>query len=161
VHCVLELWIIDLWCMPHSNQDTQVSIESYHGALKHWFSLKTKGLKRHQIDWLVWKLTTITTWHYLHTSQMKKRGFIKNKVVKHIVKTNVEKATILIPFMHVSQLSFQTYNYRIIKSQPFANVATKWNTHLQNIQVAHVWMGAVKESLQASNIIIFMVTDVT
>jgi hypothetical protein len=40
---------------------------------------------------------------------MKKRGFIKNKVVEHIVKTNVEIATILIPLMHVSQLSFETY----------------------------------------------------
>jgi hypothetical protein len=56
---------------------------------------------------------------------MKKRGFIKNKVVKHIVKTNVEKATILIPLTHVSQLSFETYGYWIIRSQHLANVATK------------------------------------
>jgi hypothetical protein len=53
VHSVLELWIIDLQCMPHSNQDTQANIESYHDALKRWFSLETKGLKRHWIDWLV------------------------------------------------------------------------------------------------------------
>jgi len=111
--------------MPHSNQDTQASIESYHGALKCWFSLETKSLKRHRIDWLVWKLTTITTRHYMHTSEMKKNGFIKNKVVKHIMKKNVEKATILIPLMHVSQLSFETYGYWIIRNQHLANLATK------------------------------------
>jgi len=32
--------------MPHSNQDTQMNIEFYHGALKCWFSLeKQKVLK--------------------------------------------------------------------------------------------------------------------
>jgi hypothetical protein len=31
--------------MPHFNQDTQVSIESYHGALKHWFALTQKALE--------------------------------------------------------------------------------------------------------------------
>jgi hypothetical protein len=42
-----------------SNQDTQASIESYHGALKHWSSLETKGLRGQWIDWLMWKLTTM------------------------------------------------------------------------------------------------------
>ncbi len=69
----------------------------------------------------------------MHTSKMKKKGFIKNKVVEHIVKTNVENATILIPLTHVSQLSFETYGYWIIRSQHLANVATKGSTHLQNI----------------------------
>jgi len=39
--------------------------------------------------------------HYMHTIEMKKREFIKNKVVEHIVKTNIEKAT-LIPRTHVT-----------------------------------------------------------
>jgi hypothetical protein len=33
--------------MPHSNQDTQMNIEFYHGVLKHWFSLETKAFKGH------------------------------------------------------------------------------------------------------------------
>jgi hypothetical protein len=41
---------------------------------------------------------------------MKKRGFIKNKVVERIVRTNVEKTT-LIPFTHVSQPSFEIDGY--------------------------------------------------
>jgi len=154
MHCVLELWIIDLRCMPHSNQDTQANIESYHGTLKRWFSLETKGFKRHWIDWLVWRLTTITTWHYFHTFEMKKRGFIKNKVVKHIVKTNVEKATILIPLTHVSQLSFETYGYWIIRSQHLANVATKWSTHLQNSKL-HICEWALRRNLCKHQTLLF------
>jgi len=39
--------------------------------------------------------------HYMHTIEMKKCGFMKNKVVEHIVKVNIEKAT-LIPHTHVT-----------------------------------------------------------
>ncbi len=39
--------------------------------------------------------------HYIHASQMKKHRFIKNKDVECIVKTSVEKAT-LIPCTHVT-----------------------------------------------------------
>jgi hypothetical protein len=49
----------------------------------------------------VWKLTTTVAKHYMHTSKMKKCGFIQNKVVECIVKTNVEKAT-LIPHTNVT-----------------------------------------------------------
>jgi hypothetical protein len=37
----------------------------------------------------------------MHMAEMKKRGFIKNKVVEHIVQVNVEKAT-LIPHTNVT-----------------------------------------------------------
>ncbi len=87
--------------MPHSNQDTQTSIESYHGALKRWFSLETKGLRGQRIDWLIWRFTTIIIRRYMHTVEMKKCGFIKNKVVECIVKTSVEKST-LIPHTNVT-----------------------------------------------------------
>jgi hypothetical protein len=49
-----ELWMVGVQRMPHSNQDTQAKIESYHGALKRWLALDTKGLRGHRIDWLVW-----------------------------------------------------------------------------------------------------------
>jgi hypothetical protein len=41
----VELWMAGVRKMPHSNQDTQMSIESYHGVFKHWFALDTKALK--------------------------------------------------------------------------------------------------------------------
>ncbi len=79
----------------------QTSIESYHGALNHWFFLETKGLRGRQTDRLVWKLMTKVTRHYMHKFEMKKREFIKNKVVELIVKINIEKAT-LIPHTNVT-----------------------------------------------------------
>jgi hypothetical protein len=53
MYVVVNLWMVGLRQVPHSNQDTQASIESYHGALKCWFSLETKGLRGRRIDWLV------------------------------------------------------------------------------------------------------------
>jgi len=50
----VELWMVGVRKVPHSNQDTQVSIESYRGALKRWFAFDTKGFRKHKIDWLVW-----------------------------------------------------------------------------------------------------------
>ncbi len=47
-----------------SNQDTQTLIESYHGALKHWSSLETKGLRGQWVNWLVWRLTTMVARQY-------------------------------------------------------------------------------------------------
>jgi hypothetical protein len=43
----------------------------------------------------------------MHTLKMKKKGFIKNKVVEAIVTRNVEKAT-FIPFTHVDQLILES-----------------------------------------------------
>jgi hypothetical protein len=44
----------------------------------------------------MWKLSTIVVRHYMHMVEMKKCKFIKNKVVEHIVKVNVEKATLIL-----------------------------------------------------------------
>jgi hypothetical protein len=98
----IELWMVGVQKVPHSDQNTQTNIESYHGALKHWFALDTKSLRRHRIDWLVWQLTTTIAHHYMHTLEMKKKGFIKNSVMEAIITRSVEKAT-LIPLTHVYQ----------------------------------------------------------
>jgi hypothetical protein len=105
--------------MPHSNQDTQASIESYHGALKRWFSLETKGLRGRRIDWLMWRLMTIVARYYMHTAEMKKREFIKNTVMERIVKTSIEKAT-LIPHTNVTHGiddSNETGHARMVQNQ--------------------------------------------
>ncbi len=48
--CVrIDLWMVGFHRVSHSNQDTQASIESYHEALKNWFSFDTIGLNRHHI----------------------------------------------------------------------------------------------------------------
>jgi len=45
LYLVIDLWMAGLQQMPQSNRDTQASIEFYHGALKRWFPLETKGLR--------------------------------------------------------------------------------------------------------------------
>jgi len=97
---LVELWMVGVQRMPHSNQDTQANIESYHGALKRWLALDTKGLRGRRLDWLVCRLTTTIAHHYMHTLEMKKKGFIKNKVMEAIVTRSVQKAA-FIPFTHV------------------------------------------------------------
>jgi hypothetical protein len=86
----IELWMVGIRRVPHSNKNTQTNIESYYGALKCWLALDPKGLKGRRIDWLVWRLTTIAC-HYMHTLEMKKKGFIKNKVMEAIITRSVEK----------------------------------------------------------------------
>ncbi len=95
LYLVVDLWMVGFWWVPHSNQDTQRLIESSHGALKCWFSLEIKGFWGWRINWLMWRLKTIVANHYMHTAEMKKRRFIKNKVVERIVKTNIQKATLI------------------------------------------------------------------
>ncbi len=65
-HDYVDLWMVGFHQMPNSNQDTQASIEFYHGALKQWFSFEAKGLRGCCIDWLVWKLIMIEGQHYMH-----------------------------------------------------------------------------------------------
>ncbi len=107
VFMFVELWMVGVRRVPHSNQDTQASIESYHGALKHWLTLDTKGFRGHKINWLVWRLTTTIAHHYMHTLEMKKKGFIKNKVMEAIITRSVEKTT-LIPLSHVYQPTLES-----------------------------------------------------
>ncbi len=106
--------------MPYSNQDTQANIESYHSVLESIY-LTQKNFKGCKIDWLMWRLTTTITRHYMHTWELKKKGFIKNKVVEAIVTRSVEKVT-LIPFTHVYQPTFESDGIWGVQSQHFPNI---------------------------------------
>jgi hypothetical protein len=44
----------------------------------------------------VWKFTITIAKHYMHMVKMKKHRFIKNKVMEHIVKVNIENATLIL-----------------------------------------------------------------
>jgi hypothetical protein len=57
----------------------------------------------------------------MHTLEMKKRGFIKNKVVEAIVTRNVEK-TAYIPFTHVYQPTLESDGTWGIWSQHLPNI---------------------------------------
>jgi hypothetical protein len=117
----VELWMVGVRRVPHSNQDTQASIESYHGALKCWLALDTKDLKGRRIDSLVWRLTITIARHYMHTLEMKKKGFIKNKVMEAIITQSVEKVA-LIPLTHVYQPTLESDGPWGVRSQHLPNV---------------------------------------
>jgi hypothetical protein len=55
----------------------------------------------------VWRLTTTIARHYMHRLEMKKKGFIKNKVMEAIITRSVEEAT-FIPLIHVYQPTFES-----------------------------------------------------
>jgi hypothetical protein len=96
----------------------------------------------------------------MHTFEMKKREFIKNKVVEHIVRMNVQR-TKLIPLTHVSQPSFETNGYWIIRNQFLVNVEYKIK-YLFTKYLGCTCEWALRRNLcKHQNIIIFMVTDVT
>jgi len=63
----------------------------------------------------------------MHTTEMKKRGFIRNKIVECIVKTNVEKAT-LIPHTNVTHGiddSNETGHAWMVQNQQHPNITYK------------------------------------
>jgi hypothetical protein len=116
-----ELWMVGVQKVRHSNQDTQASIESYHGALKRWLALDIKCFRRRRIDWLVWRLTITIAHHYMHTLKMKKKGFIKNKVMEAIITRSVEKVALIL-LTHVYQPTLQSDGVWGVHNQCLPNV---------------------------------------
>ncbi len=65
--------------------------------------------------------------HYMHMIKMKRCGFIKNKVVEHIVKMNIEKDT-LIPHTHVTHGIYdsnETSHAWMVQTQQHLNMTYK------------------------------------
>ncbi len=87
MHVSVDLWMVGFCQVPHSNQDTQANIESYHGALKHWFSCDIKGFKGRGGSLRLWHNTTCT--------EQRWKNVMKNKVVQWLVATNVYKTKLI------------------------------------------------------------------
>ncbi len=109
IHCVYVYKIMDGGCS--TSAPFQQKLLGKHWIISWCIEIlvcfyKNK-FKRHRIDWFMWRLTTTIACHYLHTLEMKKKGFIKNKVVEAIVTWTMEKATLL-PFTHVYQPTFES-----------------------------------------------------
>jgi len=69
----------------------------------------------------VWSLTPTIAHHYMHTLEMRKKGFIKNKVMEAIITQSVEKVA-LIPLTHVHQPTFENDGAWGVRSQHLPNV---------------------------------------
>ena len=87
--CVAATWTKGVRRIPHAGQDTNSSIESYHGAMKRWLGFTTKGLRGRRLDWLITMLTTTIHNHYTHRLAMKKAGLIKNEIMTLKVRESV------------------------------------------------------------------------
>ena len=81
----MDLWTVGIRRVPHSNMDTQSSIESYRGALKRCLSTDMRGLQGRRVDWLVWRLCTPVSNHYMHLMEKKSNDFVMNKTIENIV----------------------------------------------------------------------------
>jgi hypothetical protein len=97
---VVKLCMVNLWQLSHSNQNTQASI-IIMGIVKVVVLPWDKRTRRQWVDQLVWRLITTITQHYMHVVKMKKQGFIKSKVMEHIINTSIEKVV----------LFFHTYSF--------------------------------------------------
>jgi hypothetical protein len=69
----------------------------------------------------VWQLTTTIARHYMHTLEMKKKGFIENKVMEAIITRSVQKAS-HIPLTHVYQPTLESDGAWAVQSQRHPNV---------------------------------------
>jgi hypothetical protein len=74
---------------------------------------------------------TTATRHYMHTFEMKKRKFIKNKVVELIMKTNIEKATLILHtnVTHRIDDSNETNHAWMVRNQQHPNMTYKVLLH--------------------------------
>ncbi|KAG0593276.1 hypothetical protein KC19_1G317700 [Ceratodon purpureus] len=95
-----QMYLIGHRRNPHSNQDTQASIESYHAALKRWMKIDNHQLRGRRMDSLVWRLTNPIETHYMYNDGRKSNGFVLNKHVEKIVASGIAKAK-AIPIEHV------------------------------------------------------------
>ncbi len=90
-----------------------------------------KNLKRHEIDWLVWRLTMIiacTQWIW-------KKKFLKNKNMKIIVKNYVKIVDFII-FTRVAPPTIE--NNCAWVNVTLSMSCTKWSIHFSNMHVTHV-----------------------
>ncbi len=100
-----NLWMHTVFCYRFVNGGVSMSATSKLGHTSiNWvlpWGIETNYLWKQKasklMNWLlVWRFTTMVSKHYMHTAKMKKHGFIKNKVVEHIVNVNIKKATLIL-----------------------------------------------------------------
>ncbi len=134
----IELWMVGIQMVPHSNQDTQASIESYHGVLKCWLALDTKGLRGRRIHWLVWRLTTTIARHYMHTLEMKKKGFHKKQGYGGHYYTKCGKRQPLFHSPMCTNQPLKVMELGVYRANAFLMLSMWWNSHSLKYFVAHV-----------------------
>ena len=65
------MWICASRILPHANQETNGSIESYHGILKSKFLCGRRTIFGRRIDWLIQKLVWSCQSYYWYQDMLK------------------------------------------------------------------------------------------
>lgn len=94
------MWIRASRTMQVANQDTNGSIESYHGLLKSKFLSGRRTIHGRQIDWLIKGLVSQCHAYYWYQDTLKEAGFKRNFKIMDVVKNSVARA-LEIPDDHV------------------------------------------------------------
>ena len=64
---------------PHSNQDTNNAIESYHGYIKQKYLSEKNNACHRRVDWLVYVLLTMVKLYYIHMQGLKEARFVRRR----------------------------------------------------------------------------------
>ena len=77
----------DMWAkayrkFPHSNQDTNNAIESYHGYIKQKYLEEKNNACHRRVDWLIYILLTKVVLYYIHMQRLKEVGFIRPRKIE-------------------------------------------------------------------------------
>lgn len=62
---------------PHSNQDTNNAIESYHRYIKERYLCEKNNACHKRVDWLIYVLLTKVVLFYNHMHHLKEAGFVR------------------------------------------------------------------------------------
>ena len=69
------MWAKAYISFPHSNQDTNNTIESYHGYIKQMYLCEKNNACHRRVDWLVYVLLTMVELYYIPYERFK-RGWV-------------------------------------------------------------------------------------
>jgi hypothetical protein len=73
------MWVVEFQNLPYVGQDTNVTIESYHGTLKAQLQLGKSKLVGSCVDWCIHELVGDVLTLYWYQSLCKNFGFVNNK----------------------------------------------------------------------------------
>ncbi|MCO5608161.1 hypothetical protein L7F22_062367 [Adiantum nelumboides] len=87
-----DMWIKATKTMQVANQNTNGSIESYHGLLKSRFLSGRRTIHDQQIDWLIKGLVSKCHSYYWYQDALKEAGFKRNFKVMDVIKNSLARA---------------------------------------------------------------------
>ncbi|MCO5613306.1 hypothetical protein L7F22_067582 [Adiantum nelumboides] len=108
----IGMWIRASRTMQVANQDTNGSIESYHGLLKSKFLSDRRTIHGRRIDWLIKGLVSHCHAYYWYQDTLKEAGFKRNFRIMDVVKNSVARA-LEIPDDHVGFYDDDARNARV------------------------------------------------